>query len=128
MVNVNVNSEPSSRSQGGPEKEEGHEEEVKVNSELRSRSQEGPPDAAVHLGTEVNVNSERSSRSQEKPGSDECEHETLDAAHGQGSAPAAKGREGTPTEKSVRFRLRKAKAQRKWREKQKLARLADRAA
>ena len=42
---------------------------------------------------------------------EECGHETLDAAHVQGSAPIVEGRESTAPEKTAEFRRRKAKAQ-----------------
>ncbi|MBZ5671365.1 MAG: hypothetical protein LAO04_16745 [Acidobacteriia bacterium] len=59
---------------------------------------------------------------------EECEHETLDATHVQRPAPAAKGRESTPPEKSANYRLRKAKAQREYYRRKKEAQLAVRAA
>jgi hypothetical protein len=59
---------------------------------------------------------------------EECEHETLDAAHVQGSAPVAEGRASTPSEKTAEFRRRKAKAQRECYRRKKQAQLAARAA
>ena len=60
---------------------------------------------------------------------EECGHGTLDAASVQGSAPVAEGRGSTPPKKtSQEYRRRKTLAQRKWREKQKQARLAAQAA
>ena len=55
-------------------------------------------------------------------------HGAPDAAPVQGSAPAAKGRETAPPEKSAAYRLRKAKAQREYYRRKKQAQRAVRAA
>lgn len=59
---------------------------------------------------------------------EDCGHDTLDAAHVQGSAPVAKGGGSTPPEETAKYRLRKAKAQREYYRRKKQGQPAVRAA